>query len=118
MPVVPDYGKQMVVCKESVLLPNHIPAHNEGALGTSLRRQVEEWPYERSCQALEQPLSPTTVVLSEIWQPDCKGLLQIFGYEPHDFPTIMLQSSPPCLRQSSPDVDVSGECHVLNGSKP
>lgn len=46
--VVPDYGNWMLVYRESVLLPNRISAHNEGVLGTSLRRQVEERPYERS----------------------------------------------------------------------
>lgn len=37
-------------------------------------------------------LSPAE--LPEIWQPDPQGLLQIFGYEPCDFPTIMFPSSP------------------------
>lgn len=92
----------MDVCKESVLLPNCIPARNEGVLGTSLGRQVEEQPYERSCRALVQPPASNNCVLPEIWQPDPKELLQIFGYKPRYFPTIVLLSSPLCLQQSSP----------------
>lgn len=95
----------MLVCRESVLPPNHAPTHNVGTLGTSSRRYIEEQPCERTCQALVQPPASNNCVLSEIWQPDPKGFLQIFAYEPHDFPTVVLLSSPLALQQSSPGAD-------------
>lgn len=74
----------MIVCKEMGKKGNPIPAHNEGAVGTSLSRQVEELREPHRAPA------PSSCMLAEIWQPDPKGLLQIFGDKPRDFPTFVL----------------------------
>lgn len=81
----PDYGKQMIVCRETGKKADPIPAHSEGAVGTSLSRQVEE--FIEPHRALAQPPASNNCALPEIWQPEPKGLLQIFGHNPRDFPT-------------------------------
>lgn len=78
----------MIVCKEMGKKGNPIPAHNEGAVGTSLSRQIEE--LIELHRALAQLLLSNSCMLAEIWQPDPKGLLQIFGNKPRDFPTFVL----------------------------
>lgn len=81
----PDCGEQLGLCQEMGKRDNATPADSEGAVGTSLGRV-------RSSQS--PGTASNSCVLPEIWQPDPKGLLQIFGHKPRDFPTVVLLSPP------------------------
>lgn len=88
----------MLVCKKSVLLLNNIPAHIEGVSGTSLRRQVEELPYESSHYPLAQPLASNSCLkfVSLTIKGSCKYLFMsyVIFLLLHCFPPLRVYGHP------------------------